>query len=146
MNLAGILMIREEPDLEGALRRIEDARRIYVEALGEGSAKVADADLALAMGLESLGRLEQAEQAYRRNLELQRRLKGERHPDLRHPLLALGTLLLDTGRPAEAIEPIEQAVALARELARSAGEGADPSGFIRAGERLLAQARAEAEP
>ncbi|MCA9651023.1 MAG: serine/threonine protein kinase [Myxococcales bacterium] len=146
MNLAGILMIREEPDLEGALRRIEDARRIYVEALGEGSAKVADADLALAMGLESLGRLEQAEQAYRRNLELQRRLKGERHPDLRHPLLALGTLLLDTGRPAEAIEPIEQAVALARELARSAGEGADPSGFIRDGERLLAQARAEAEP
>ena len=78
--------------------------------------------------------------------ELQRRLKGERHPDLRHPLLALGTLLLDTGRPAEAIEPIEQAVALARELARSAGEGADPSGFIRDGERLLAQARAEAEP
>ena len=98
------------------------------------------------MGLESLGRLEQAEQAYRRNLVLQRRLKGERHPDLRHPLLALGTLLLDTGRPAEAIEPIEQAVALARELARSAGEGADPSGFIRDGERLLAQARAEAEP
>lgn len=145
VNLAGMLVMRKDPDLDGAVRLLEDARRIYVDALGEESAKVADADLAMALALEKLGQLERAERSYRRNLEIQRSLKGERHPDLRHPYLALGTLLLDTGRAAEAVEPLQLALEIERALASAAGEDPDALERLRRDEDRLAQARAEAE-
>jgi tetratricopeptide (TPR) repeat protein len=119
MNLGGTSFGQQR--FADAERETHEAHRIYAAQLGEQASKTLDAELAHGMSLEALGRPEQAEQAFRSVLERKRKALGERHPDIQHPLNALGTLLMSTGRAAEAVEPLQLSYELTREAVEAAG-------------------------
>lgn len=144
VNLGGIAM--HDSRYEDQLRYSSQAREIYAAFLGERASKTLATEHARGLALRGLGRYEQAEQVFRDVLARQREVPGERHPSLARVLESLGRLLLATDRPAQAIEPLELALALTVELVESGGgdpETAPAEVSLRA---ALESARAPAAP
>lgn len=140
VNLAGVAYQRKQP--AEALLHLEKARAIYAASMDEASAKRSDADIVLGMVLVELGRNAEAEAVLRDVLARQRRLLGERHPDLTHTLGALGRLLTRPGDAAEAVGLLKTAIEIKQEALRSAGVPLDEDTALGGLQANLASAEA----
>jgi tetratricopeptide (TPR) repeat protein len=139
LNLAGVAALRG--DAESSAEWAREARRIYGEHLGPQAPKTLDSELMLGMALASAEQFEEAKVIYEDVLARQRRLLGERHPDLRRVAAALGRLLVRMGHGSRAIAPLQLALDLELELAEQGG--GDPK-LVASLQDELASARAEA--
>jgi tetratricopeptide (TPR) repeat protein len=136
LNLAGIASLGG--DVQRMAEWAREARRIYGEHLGPQAPKTLDSELMLGMALASAEQFEEAKVIYEDVLARQRRLLGERHPDLRRVAAALGRLLVRMGHGSRAIAPLQLALDLELELAEQGG--GDPEDIAALSE-ALAQAR-----
>ncbi|MCX4240966.1 serine/threonine-protein kinase [Paraliomyxa miuraensis] len=131
-------------ELELALEGLAEAHEIYVTHLGIDAPKTLDAEHARGLLLEASGRPNEAEMIYRRVIARRLEVMGDDHPDLRRPLASLGRLLFHSGRPDEAVEPLQRALELERSLVRAGGGDPEASPGLRERLELLEGARAAA--
>ncbi len=148
MNVSGVMLNRG--DAEGALPLLDRARAIYAASAGEDAAKTNDADVARSMVLIGLRRGDEAEPILRAVLVRQRRLMGDRHPDLARTLGALGRLLTRPADAAEAVTLLREAVEIQRAMVEASGNPLEEDADLGGLESSLADAQrlidAEPEP
>jgi serine/threonine protein kinase/tetratricopeptide (TPR) repeat protein len=118
----GDIVRRRDPSAAEPLIAEALARRR--ERLGEDNAETAESLAILAALRADQGRLDEAEDLYRRAIATYRRALGPRHPMGAPPLLALGRLLATRGECSSARPWLEQAAALLPAADRPSAIGA----------------------
>ena len=110
-NLGQIYM--ELGDIDHARSNFERALAIYVGALGPSHTKVAIATNNLAEALASQGHCDEALPRFQRAYDIwhDNHLPAD-HPYYAAALTGTGRCLVDLGRPGEAVEPLEHALAI----------------------------------
>jgi tetratricopeptide (TPR) repeat protein len=98
-----------------AQRQQESALALRREALGPEHALVAESLRFHGIELAHLRKFREARTELDRALIIHEKALGKDHPDLTYPLVALGDLLLDQGKPAKALPFLERAQKLTPE-------------------------------
>lgn len=114
-NLAELA--REEGDFETAEALYRRAVATIEKVFGPDHIDLAPALHNLAIVHHARGDDDQARALYQRVVTLFENALGPEHPKLAYPLFGLGELALSRDRPAEAIEPLERALALRQNVA-----------------------------
>lgn len=109
LNNLGYIKTRKG-EFEEALKLYEEASEIYRVVLGEHHPTRIHVMSSIAYLYHKLGDLENSEKMRRETIEIRRRVLGEEHPHLALSYHYLAELLLDAGRPEEALENSRKAV------------------------------------
>jgi len=151
-ELASALMV--QANMFVRLHRIDDAGRAYGEAialfekLGGEQTDLPNALYNRADMWAGAGHCDRALADFRRSTELTAKFRGDQNPQMIFPLASTGRCLVELGRPAEALSPLDRALALPARGDQAAlvaqaryyrGRALVESGRDRAGGRQLVQ-------
>lgn len=109
LNNLGYIKIRKG-ELEEALKLYEEASKIYGVALGMHHPSRLRVLSSIAYVHHKLGNLERSESMRRESIAIRREVLGDGHPHLAMSYYYLAELLMDAGRPDEALEYSQKAV------------------------------------